>query len=168
MSVFIENEYDKEIEIDYVGIIEKVIEAALDFAACPFECEINVTIVDNDRIREINKEYRDVDRATDVLSFPLLEYQRPGNFSFVEEKENIEYFNPDTGELMLGDIVLSYDKVISQAEEYNHSRVREIAFLITHSMLHLFGYDHMEFDERMEMEWHQNAILRRLGITRDF
>lgn len=165
MSVFIENEYDKEIEIDYVSIIEKVIEEAIDSEQCPYECEVNVTIVDNDMICKINREHRGVDRVTDVLSFPLLEYQRPGNFSFVEE--NIEYFNPDTGELMLGDIVLSYDKVISQAEEYNHSRIREIAFLITHSMLHLFGYDHMEFDERMEMEWKQNAILRRLGITRD-
>ena len=154
MSVFIENEYGKNIDIDYNTIIKKVVEEAIDFVKCPFECEVNVTIVDNDSIKEINKAQRDIDKETDVLSFPLID-------------DDINYFNPDSGELMLGDIVISYDRVISQAYEYNHSKVREIAFLTAHSMLHLFGYDHIKEDEREDMENKQNIILNNLGITRE-
>lgn len=165
MSVFIENEYDKNIDIDYNTIIKKVVEEAIDFVKCPFECEVNVTIVDNDSIKEINKAQRDIDKETDVLSFPLIDYDSPADFTNVED--DINYFNPDSGELMLGDIVISYDRVISQAYEYNHSKVREIAFLTAHSMLHLFGYDHIEEDEREDMENKQNIILNNLGITRE-
>ncbi len=165
MSVFIENEYDKNIDIDYNTIIKKVVEEAIDFVKCPFECEVNVTIVDNDSIKEINKAQRDIDKETDVLSFPLIDYDSPADFTYVED--DINYFNPDSGELMLGDIVISYDRVISQAYEYNHSKVREIAFLTAHSMLHLFGYDHIEEDEREDMENKQNIILNNLGITRE-
>lgn len=165
MSVFIENEYDKNIDIDYNTIIKKVVEEAIDFVKCPFECEVNVTIVNNDSIKEINKAQRDIDKETDVLSFPLIDYDSPADFTYVED--DINYFNPDSGELMLGDIVISYDRVISQAYEYNHSKVREIAFLTAHSMLHLFGYDHIEEDEREDMENKQNIILNNLGITRE-
>ena len=165
MSVFIENEYDKNIDIDYNTIIKKVVEEAIDFVKCPFECEVNVTIVDNDSIKEINKAQRDIDKETDVLSFPLIDYDSPADFTYVED--DINYFNPDSGELMLGDFVISYDRVISQAYEYNHSKVREIAFLTAHSMLHLFGYDHIEEDEREDMENKQNIILNNLGITRE-
>lgn len=165
MSVFIENEYDKNIDIDYNTIIKKVVEEAIDFVKCPFECEVNVTIVDNDSIKEINKAQRDIDKETDVLSFPLIDYDSPADFTNIED--DINYFNPDSGELMLGDIVISYDRVISQAYEYNHSKVREIAFLTAHSMLHLFGYDHIEEDEREDMENKQNIILNNLGITRE-
>jgi probable rRNA maturation factor len=165
MSVFIENEYDKNIDIDYNTIINKVIDEAIDFVKCPFECEVNVTITDNNTIREINKSQRKIDKETDVLSFPLIDYQIPADFSEIEN--DINYFNPDSGELMLGDIVISYDRVISQAEEYNHSKIREIAFLTAHSMLHLFGYDHMGEGESIRMEEKQNIILNNLGITRE-
>ncbi len=100
-----------------------------------------------------------------MLSFPLLEYGQAGEFHQFEEM--LECFHPDTGELMLGDIVISFDKVLSQAEEYNHSIKRELAFLTAHSMLHLFGFDHMEDKERVEMEKMQNIILENLGITRE-
>lgn len=166
MSIYIENEYAKPIDISYEEIIKSVIEEAIDFVNCPYECEVNVTITDNEAIKEINNEQRGIDKATDVLSFPLVEYNAPGDLSHL--KDSFEEFNPDSGELMLGDIVISYDKVLEQAEEYNHSTKRELAFLTAHSMLHLFGYDHIEDDERVEMEEKQEIILTKLGITRDY
>lgn len=164
MNIYIENEYEGTIDIDYEKIISDVINESVDFVECPYECEVNVTIVDNDAIKEINSEQRNIDKSTDVLSFPLIDYDVAGDFSKCED--DYSYFNPDTGELMLGDIVISYDKVISQSQEYNHSKKREIAFLTAHSMLHLFGYDHMVDEERLEMEDMQNKILDKLGITR--
>ena len=149
MNIYIENEYDREIDVDYTDIINKVVCQAVDFIKCPYECEVNVTIVDNNTIHEINREQRKIDRPTDVLSFPMLDYEVAGDFSMAED--DISNFNPDSGELILGDIVISYDKVIEQAAEYNHSRKRELAFLVAHSMLHLFGFDHMVDDERIEM-----------------
>ena len=88
-----------------------------------------------------------------------------GDFDGLEETPE-EYFNPDTGELMLGDIVISVEKVKEQAEKFGHSETRELAFLVAHSMLHLFGYDHMEEEERAEMEAHQRAIMEKVGIPR--
>ena len=113
----------------------------------------------------MNLEQRGIDRPTDVLSFPMIEYDAPGDFSVIDE-ETGDAFNPETGELMLGDIVISKEKVLSQAEEYGHSPKREYAFLIAHSMLHLFGYDHMEEEERAEMEAHQRAIMEKVWIPR--
>ncbi|MFR8738686.1 MAG: rRNA maturation RNase YbeY [Eubacterium sp.] len=163
MSVFIENEYGKNIDIDYNTIIKKVVEEAIDFVKCPFECEVNVTIVDNDSIKEINKAQRDIDKETDVLSFPLIDYDSPADFTNVED--DINYFNPDSGELMLGDIVISYDRVISQAYEYNHSKVREIAFLTAHSMLHLSV---MTILRKMREDMETNRmILNNLGLQGD-
>ena len=113
----------------------------------------------------MNLEHRQIDRPTDVLSFPMLEYETPGDFSFLEE-DGEDCFDPDTGELLLGDIVISADKVMEQAEEYGHSVKREYAFLITHSMLHLMGYDHMMEEDAKEMEYLQEEILKELGIGR--
>ena len=165
MSVYIENEYEGFIDLDYKQIITSVVDEAVDFVKCPYECEVNVTVVDNNVIQQINKEQRKIDKATDVLSFPLLEYDKVGDFTKFDRDDTC--FHPDTGELMLGDIVISYDKVISQSKEYNHSKRRELAFLTAHSMLHLFGYDHMVDEERIEMENKQTRILENLGITRE-
>ena len=165
MSTFIENEYENRIDVNYEDIIKQVIEGAINYVECPYECEVNVTIVDNNIIHEINNKQRQIDRPTDVLSFPLIEYDVPGDLSNVEK--NIDSFNPDTGELMLGDIVISYDKVKEQANEYNHSQKRELAFLTAHSMLHLFGYDHIVDEERINMERMQKEILNNLNITRE-
>ena len=165
MRVIIENEYEKNIAIDYEKIIRDVVEEAINFVQCPYECEVSVSIVNNDAIHQLNRESREIDRPTDVLSFPMLEYIEPADFSAVEK--DVCNFNPDTGELILGDIVISYDKVIAQAKEYGHSLKREFAFLVAHSMLHLFGYDHMEETERLEMEEKQEIILKNLGITRN-
>ena len=120
--------------------------------------------MDNNRIHDINKEFRDIDRPTDVLSFPMVEYDDAGEFAFLEDEDDC--FNPETGELMLGDIIISLDKVEEQAIAYGHSFTREYAFLIAHSMLHLMGYDHMTDDDASIMEAKQRAILDNLNITR--
>lgn len=165
MSFFIEKEVECNFNFDYEKVAEAVVSASLEHENFPYEAEVNLTLTDNEGIHAINKEYRQIDRPTDVLSFPMLSYETPGDFSFLSD-ENEDDFNPDTGEVMLGDIIISVDKVKEQAVEYGHSEKREFAFLITHSMLHLFGYDHMEADETAVMEEHQRKILDALGITR--
>lgn len=165
MSIYIENETDFEIDFDYEELINKVINYSLDFIKCPYEVEINVVLTDNDGIWQVNKEFRNIDKPTDVLSFPMLEYECPGDFDCIDE-DNDSLFNPETGELLLGDIMISLDKLDEQAKEYGHSKVREMGFLIAHSMLHLFGFDHMEDDERVEMESLQKQIMDDLEIYR--
>ncbi len=164
MTLFFEEEGDLSLPFDCIALAEKVINAALDYVGCPYEAEVNLLLTMNDEICEMNHNFRDINRATDVLSFPMIEYETPGNFDFLEDC--IDCFHPESGELMLGDIVISKEKVISQAEEYGHSPEREYAFLIAHSMLHLFGYDHMEDDERIVMERKQKEILEELQILR--
>ena len=165
MSFFLEEEVEVDFDFYYRQIAEKIINHCIDREEFPYEAEINLTLTDNEGIHIINKEYRDIDRATDVLSFTMLSYETPGDFSFLMD-ENDDDFNPDTGEAILGDIIISVDKVREQAEEYGHSELREFAFLITHSMLHLFGYDHMEPEEAEVMENKQRQILDELSITR--
>lgn len=163
--IYIDNKYKNPIEIDYEDIASKVIHEAEDFVECPYDCEVNLLITDNGEIQNLNKESRDIDAPTDVLSFPALDYYSPADFSKVEDDDF--NFNPESGELVLGDIIISYDKVIEQAKEYGHSEVREFAFLVAHSMLHLFGYDHMDDEERKSMESDQESILNNLKIRRD-
>ncbi len=165
MTVTIEYEAEKKLPLPYEEIIREIVEASLDYEECPYEAEVNVILTDNPSIQEINREHRQIDAPTDVLSFPLVDYGRPADFSHVEEQAE-DYFNPETGELMLGDIVISVDKVEEQAEKYGHSQRRELAFLVAHSMLHLCGYDHMEEEERLDMEARQRAILDTRGYSR--
>ena len=164
MTLLIEEEIAVDFSFDYKEIAEKVINASLDAEDFPFEAEVDLTLVDEERIHEINREFRQIDRATDVLSFPLIEYPAAGDFGQVEE--NDDNFNPETGEALLGDIVLCIPKVKEQAAAYGHSELREYAFLITHSMLHLMGYDHMTPEEASVMEAKQRQILEDLGIRR--
>lgn len=165
MTITIEMETDNIFEFDYKKTVEDVIDATMDYCSCPYESEVNVMFVDHQAIHEINLEQRQVDAPTDVLSFPMVDYHEPGDFSHLDDL--IEYFHPDTGELMLGDIIICVDKLFEQAREYNHSPKRELAFLTVHSMLHLFGYDHMEEEERVEMETIQASILNQAGYTRE-
>ena len=165
MTINIEYETDKELGIPYEEIIEDVVVASLDYEGCPYETEINLLLTNNESIKKINSEYRGIDMPTDVLSFPMIEYETPSDFDWLEESVN-DNFNPETGELILGDIIISIDKVISQAQLYGHSVKREFAFLIVHSMLHLFGYDHMVEQEAMVMEDKQRKILDILKISR--
>ena len=165
MTILIENECDAKFDFDYEDIAKKVIETAMDQLDFPFEAEISLTITDAEGIQTINKEFRDIDSATDVLSFPMIEYETPGNFDKIEA--DVDLFNPESGEVILGDIVLCKERIYSHAEEFGHSVLREYAFLIAHSMLHLFGFDHMTEAEASVMEQKQREILDILNISRD-
>lgn len=169
MTINIENEYEGALpdglSMESIReIADRVINEALRHEECPYEAEVDLLITDDESIRELNAEYREMDKSTDVLSFPLIEYDAPANFDGFDTMEDL--FNPDSGELMLGDVVISIDHCRAQAAEYGHGAVREFAFLIAHSMLHLMGYDHMAADEAAEMERRQEEILTQLGYTR--
>ena len=162
MTVNIENEYLCEIGIDYLHIIHEIVEAAVEYVACPYDVEVNVLLTDNQGIREINRELRDVDRETDVLSFPMFEFT-PGDFP-----ENVtELLDPGSDLLPLGDMALSVEKIKSQAEEFGHSQEREIGYLTVHSVLHLLGYDHLdEGPMKKQMRAREDAIMEYLDIPR--
>lgn len=169
MDIFFENNCDKEFpDFKIDDLAELVIEKTLNIHNCPFDTQVSVYLVNSDEIHSINKDTRNIDKATDVLSFPNIEFDKIGDFSFLENDDLVyDYFDPDSGQLILGDIILCYEKIVSQAAEYGHSEYRETAFLIAHSILHLLGYDHMVDDERIEMEKMQNRILDELKIYRD-
>ena len=166
MTFYVESETDKTLPFEAEEVAGKVIVEALDLENCPYEVSVNVLLTDDQGIHAMNKQYRGIDRPTDVLSFPNVDYENPSDFTGIEDTAE-DYFDPESGELCLGDIVISVDKVYAQAEEYGHTPRREYAFLIAHSMLHLLGYDHMEPDEAAVMEQKQEDILNRLGITRN-
>ncbi|MBR2453170.1 MAG: rRNA maturation RNase YbeY [Clostridia bacterium] len=130
----------------------------MDFST---KVEISVMFTDNDEIKELNRLHRDIDRATDVLSFPLIEYDEEGNVlsEFMDFNQN--------GEMVLGDIVISLERAAEQAEEYGHSFSREVGFLTVHSMLHLLGYDHMTPEDEEEMFGYQEDILKEMNLSRD-
>ncbi len=149
-------------DVELVGneesVIEDVVKKVLEQEGIIHDLDVYITLTNNDEIHKINKEYRDVDRPTDVLSFPM--YERDEINSLREEK------NDDVEEI-LGDIVISVPKVIEQANEYGHSYERELAYLTTHGMLHLLGYDHMIEEEKAVMREHEEKVLEALGITRE-
>lgn len=165
MSLFIEEEGEIRLPFDIKETAESVVSAALEVEQCPYEAEVNLLLTTDEEIHRMNLEFRQIDRPTDVLSFPMIEYGRPGDFSGIDEERD-DIFNPESGELLLGDIVISKNKVLSQAEQYGHEPKREYAFLIAHSMLHLFGYDHMEEEERRIMEERQRRIMEKVQIPR--
>ena len=139
MSLNIEKEVEIIFDFDYEMLAKEVVSFAMEYENFPYEAEVNLTLTDNSGIHIINKMYRDIDAPTDVLSFPMLSYTQAGDFSALEE----EY------------------------EDYGHSERREYAFLIVHSMLHLFGYDHMTEEEAAVMEEKQHQILDAMHISRD-
>lgn len=156
MKIYVEysNEQDKlSPPEDFEKLVEDCTRAALEEEETEDDAEVSVTLVDNARIRELNREFREIDRETDVLSFPLGD-------------ENGFEVDPDTDAILLGDIVISLEKAKTQSEEYGHSFRREVAFLLTHSLFHLLGYDHMTPEEEKEMFAKQEKVLTNLGITR--
>lgn len=156
MKIYIEysNEQDKlSPPEDFEKLVEDCARMALEEEEMEDDAEVSVTLVDNARIRELNAEFRDIDKETDVLSFPL------GDEAGFE-------VDPDTDAILLGDIVISLERAAAQAEEYGHSFRREVAFLVTHSLFHLLGYDHMTPEEEAEMFAKQERVLEKLGITR--
>lgn len=161
-ELIIENEQNKEAVTDEImSAIQAVCDKVMETEECEFDAEISVTFVDNEAIRAINKEHRGIDSATDVLSFPMLEFDEDGT-AFDAELDS------DGDLVMLGDIVISLERAREQSAEFGHSFLREVAFLTAHSMLHLLGYDHVDDEEGERiMREKQNAVLGALGITRD-
>lgn len=166
MTSYVENETEVCMPFDVRDTLQRIMEAVMEMEGCPYETTVSLLLTDNEGIRQFNREYRGIDRETDVLSFPNISFERAGDFSAVESGE-ADHFDPDSGELVLGDIIISTDRVMAQAEEYGHSVYREFAFLTAHSMFHLCGYDHMEEQEAGVMEAKQEAVLTQLGITRN-
>ena len=134
-------------------LMRRAIEAALNYEGFGNDAQVSVTFTDNEGIRALNSQYRDIDRATDVLSFPLIDFEGGEDTPF------------DDPEMMLGDIVISLERAREQAEEFGHSFERETAFLCVHSMLHLLGYDHVNSDEEeADMRQRQSEILEQMGL----
>ena len=143
------------------AFIRKVIRTALAEEGMDLPCEVNVSITNDAGIHEINLEMREVDRPTDVLSFPVFDLV-PGELPSEEDAD------PGTGLVPLGDMVISMEHVVAQAKEYGHSNRRELAYLVVHSILHLLGYDHLdEGEQKKQMRAREEAILAELGITRE-
>ncbi|MBK1812863.1 rRNA maturation RNase YbeY [Clostridium sp. YIM B02505] len=166
--IFIDNRQDKQVVDSSFGkIIEEVIQTALKEESVDKACEISVIFVDNDSIKEINKETRNIDRETDVLSFPMLDYPKGKVYKDVYTNYNFDASFFNEGDLVLGDVVLSLEKAKEQSEDFNHSFTRECCYLVVHSILHLLGYDHMEDDEKKVMREREESILGKLNITRE-
>lgn len=164
MTVSVEEEISANLSFDYKKTARDVIHYTIAHEKFPFEAEVNLLLTDDEGIRQMNQEFRQIDSATDVLSFPMIHYEAAGDFSQLEA--DADNFNPDTGEVVLGDIILNTQRAKQQAESFGHSEVREFAFLIVHSMLHLFGYDHMTDEDAQKMEQVQREILEELHIVR--
>lgn len=166
MIFCVENETGTEFPFSIENTGKIVAEAVLKRENCPYNASVNLVLTDIEGIRELNRDSRGIDRETDVLSFPNVDFEKPGEFSVPKDKR-ADYFDPDTGVLLLGDICICADKVREQAQAYGHSLIREFAFLVAHSMFHLCGYDHIEEAEAEVMEKRQEEILDALGIKRD-
>ncbi len=146
--------YEQEIKSEIVQLIQSLGELVLSEEGFEGDYEISLSFMDDEQIRALNREYRDKDCSTDVLSFPMLD----------DEMEEFEL--DDSIPILLGDIMISVPTAIRQAEEYKHSLKREILFLVCHSILHLLGYDHIDEAERVFMEEKQEYYLKKLGVTR--
>lgn len=150
MEIYIDNRQDKIVLDDSIyELIEKTIKEVLLLEEESLNCEISISFVDNQEIRALNREYRGIDRETDVLSFPL------GDTLFTD------------GPKLLGDIIISLEKALEQSQDFGHSLEREIAYLTAHSMLHLLGYDHEAEEEKLVMRRREKEIMKRLGIFKD-
>ena len=152
---------------DYETIADRVIDTVFKEYPCPFETELSLYIVDGKTIREANASQRGIDKVTDVLSFPNLPFtpENVADFSQIEEGDP-DYFDPENGLLCLGEVMICAEKLKEQAESYGHGEVREFAFLLAHSLLHLLGWDHEEEEDRIRMEEEQERILKEAGYER--
>ncbi|MBQ3014684.1 MAG: rRNA maturation RNase YbeY [Clostridia bacterium] len=156
LRIYFDNHQDKHpLTYRLKMLVREAIEATLDYEQYGNPCEVSVSFVDNTEIRDLNKKFRGIDKATDVLSFPLFDYDGESEEPPVDEMLG-----------MLGDIVLSLEQAAIQAEEYGHSFEREVAFLTVHSMLHLLGYDHETGEEdEADMRRRQSEIMDLMGLS---
>lgn len=161
-EVYFENEQTAmSFEDEYKGMLRKTVIECLKSEKIEFGCEVNILMTDDASIHEINKQFRNIDRSTDVLSFPMADMDRGRIISLSED------YDRDMGLLVLGDIVVSTETAIRQAEEYGHSLQREIAFLTSHGMFHLLGYDHVTKSDETVMMSKQEFVLAKLGLKRN-
>ncbi len=165
MTIYLENEIEIPFDFPLQETAEAVVFKVLETEKCPYEVTVNILLTDDAGIRQFNFDFRQIDKPTDVLSFPNINYESPADFSHIKERE-ADCFDLGNGELVLGDIMISADRLREQAAAYGHSEKREFAFLTAHSMLHLLGYDHGTEAEAAAMEEKQENVLRKLGITR--
>lgn len=168
MKIFLyyENEATLPEDFDPEKTAASVIEAALELEGCPFDAEVNLLVTNEQGIRDANRSFRGIDAVTDVLSFPNIDFTAPSEFDMITDGD-IDSFDPENGAIVLGDIVICAERLEAQAREYGHSPLREWAFLVAHSILHLCGYDHEDEGCAAVMEAKQELILSGLGITRD-
>lgn len=161
IEFIMENEQDKiEFNEELENIIQKAVMTTMEVLECSdTDCEVSVLITDNEGIREINREMREIDAPTDVLSFPILEFDDDG----VMIEESGDY---DGDLLLLGDIVISLERAKAQSEEYGHSLLREVGFLAAHSTLHLMGFDHMNETDAKVMQAHEKTIMEKMNLKR--
>ena len=154
LKIYFENNQEKEVVTYKLKmLIRKAVLATLEYENIEEDCEASITFCDDEKIRELNKKFRNIDRATDVLSFPLF------------DEDAAEYSVPEI-ECMLGDIVISLERAKAQAEEFGHSYERETAFLAVHSVLHLLGYDHETGEEdEIDMRRRQSDIMEKIGLS---
>ena len=166
--IYVDNRQTKiNMSEEEIEKLKNAINFALKEEEVNVETEVSLVFVDNEEIREINRENRNIDRATDVLSFPMLEYPEGKVYKDVYKNKKFDETFLDGQELVIGDIVLSLERALEQSKEYNHSFEREASYLVIHSVLHLLGYDHMEEEEKEIMRTREECILNKLNITRD-
>lgn len=166
--VLIDNRQDKfEFSDEMNNTICSIIDYVLEAEMVRIPAEISLILVDNEGIRSLNKEFRNIDRATDVLSFPMLDYPEGKVYKDVYSNYNFEKSDLDGDCLVLGDIALSLERAEEQRKEYGHSFLREATYLVVHSMLHLLGYDHMEAEEKAVMRKREEEILGKFSIGRE-
>jgi len=168
MTFYVENNTSFPYDNKLKKMVEKVVLATIKQEHFTYDFELNLQITNNEEIKKCNVMFRKINKETDVLSFPNLDFKSPADYSCLNDLNNkSNYINLDTKEVVLGDIIISYEKVLEQANDYGHSITREFCFLIAHSMLHLLGYDHIKQAEADVMEYKQEAILQKLKITKD-
>jgi probable rRNA maturation factor len=162
----IDNRQNKiDVDDSILTLLENVINYSLKSEGFEKAFEISVVLTDNHGIHEINKQYRNIDSPTDVLSFPMLDFEE-GYALEGEIETDIEDINPENGDVVLGDIVISLERALEQSHEFGHSFNREIAFLTVHSVLHLLGYDHIKDEDRIIMREKEETILSGLELAR--
>lgn len=166
MTFYIDDECGIDLTIDYEKSLAHICKVIFDIEKCPYDAEISLLLTNNEGIRRYNNEFRNIDKETDVLSFPAISQLAPINFNIEENGlSKIENFNLDTDELILGDIIISNEKIIEQAEAYGNTVEYEFNFMLIHSLLHLFGYDHIVEEDRIVMEAKQKEVLKLVNIA---
>ncbi|WP_291569378.1 rRNA maturation RNase YbeY [Clostridium sp. UBA4548] len=165
--IYLDNRQDKiEINEELEETIMEIIQYTLKQEEVHIPCEISVIFVDNEEIREINNDMRHIDKVTDVLSFPMLEYEEHKVFKELYLDYNFSPTDLNEGNLVLGDMALSLERALEQSVDYGHSFLREVCYLVVHSILHLLGYDHMEEEDKVVMRKREEEILNRFNINR--